>query len=394
MVELFSDKKNCSGCTACQFACPKDLITMESDNEGFLYPRINNIDACTECMICAKVCPLRGDKYFALETFDTPVVYAVKHKSAEVLAGSTSGGLFTAISDYVLENNGYIIGAAYDETFSVRHIIVNTIKGRDQLRGSKYVQSRKENVFPEIKKLLKDGNLVYFTGLPCDVAGLHAFLRRKFDNLITSDLICHGVPSPKIFSDYLSFIKTKYKSKSIKSVIARSKKRGWLHPHMEINIFDKTYLQSHFSDPFYKLFYKNIILRPSCHSCKFTNLQRTSDITLADFWGVEKHHPKFFDNGGVSLALINTAKGQKVFESIKGKISWIESNIQNCIQPNLHKPSKASPKREAFWGDYHRYGYNFVQKKYVGSPFKNRIKSQFLYPIVKRLGILKLFKKG
>jgi len=392
MVELFSDKKNCSGCTACQHICPVGAITMESDSEGFLYPHINK-KVCTECMACVNVCPLKKNGHYATENFDIPKVYGVKHKSAEVLAESTSGGLFTAISDYVLENKGYIVGAAYDESFSVRHIIVNTVEGRNRLRGSKYVQSRKGNVFPEVKKLLKNGNLVYFTGLPCEVTGLHAFLQKKYDNLITSDLICYGAPSPQIFSDYLNSIREKYKNDTVCSINLRSKKKGWNNPHISVHMLHNNYLRDYYTDSFGRLFFKNIILRPSCYNCKFSSHNRLSDITLADFWGIEKSHPEFFDNRGVSLALINTTIGYQVFEYIKDKIDWIESSINNCIQPNLYKPSKAPSYREAFWNDYHRYGYTYIQKKYIGSALKNRIKSQYLYPLLKRLWILKLLKK-
>jgi coenzyme F420-reducing hydrogenase beta subunit len=322
-----------------------------------------------------------------------PTVYAVKHKRAEVLAESASGGLFTAISDYVLENNGYVVGAAFDELFSVQHIIINTTKGRNLLRGSKYVQSRKGDVFSEIKKLVNKGNLVYFTGLPCEVAGLNSFLRKRYDNLITSDLVCHGAASPKIFSDYLNYIRNQYMDDTIVSVNFRSKGKGWNNLHIAIGMLHNQYLADYYGDSFGRLFFMNIILRPSCHDCKFTNCKRPSDITLADFWGIEKSHPKFFDNRGVSMALINTVKGQQVFEHIKSNIDWIESNTNKCMQPQLHKSSKPSAQREEFWNDYYRHGYSYLQKKYIGSSLKNRIKSQILYPVLNRMGILKFIRK-
>lgn len=392
MVELVTGKKNCSGCTACQSVCHADSITMESDTEGFLYPRIN-ANTCTECMACIKVCPLNKKECDTSDNFDLPLVFAVKHKNKAVLTESTSGGLFTAISDHILANNGYIVGAAYDKSFLVHHVTVNTIEGRNLLRGSKYVHSKKGDVFTEVKKLLDGGNIVYFTGLPCEIAGLNAHLDKKYNNLITSDLICSGVASPKIFSEYINFISDKYSRDTINTINLRSKEKGWNSAHISINLTHNKYLKDYFTDPFARLFCRNIILRPSCYVCKFSNLKRVSDITLADFWGIEKSHPEFFDRRGVSMALINTAKGMRIFENIKNKIDWMQSGVEACNQPRLLKPSNASPYRDAFWKDYNRYGYNFVQKKYIGCALKNRIKSQLLYPLFKHLDILKLFRK-
>jgi coenzyme F420-reducing hydrogenase beta subunit len=217
--------EHCFGCTACEHICPKACISMMPDEQGFLYPFVNEED-CIQCGKCLKVCPYLDSKDVDAELFPNTQVYAVKHIDDEVRLQSSSGGAFTAISDYVLKNNGIVYGASYDSNMVVRHVKVDSIEGRDTLRGSKYVQSNLGKVFREIQSYLQKEIVVIFSGTPCQVAGLRKYLVKSYDNLITVDLVCHGVPSPKVFGDYIQSIEKKYKNKVLDCRF-RDKKEGW-----------------------------------------------------------------------------------------------------------------------------------------------------------------------
>jgi coenzyme F420-reducing hydrogenase beta subunit len=362
MITLYTKKENCSGCTACMNICSKNAISMQVDEEGFLYPHINN-ELCVECGLCTRICPFHDD-YSTNENFDTPLVYAVKHKSDDVRLSSSSGGMFTAISDYVLDENGVIYGVDFDENFVVCHKRATTVNERDKFKGSKYVQSDLNQIFKAVKDDLILNRYVLFTGTPCQTAGLYSYLNNKVNTkkLFMCDIVCHGTPSPKIWREYINFMTAKHKKK-ISQYHFRYKWRG-INVLMKFNdgssIHNKNDLLT-----FINLFFSHVVLRPSCHNCKFTNFHRPSDITIADFWGIEKCKPEFEDNKGVSLVLLNTPKGQRLFDEIKRELVYEVSNAKDCPHPNLQHPSVASPKREEFWNDYYKYGFVYVIKKYV-----------------------------
>ena len=224
MMLLYERKEECCGCTACMSICPKQAITMISDEEGFLYPSINQ-ELCIECDLCKQVCPF-SDNYRTSGNYDQPLVYAAKHKDDKVRMNSSSGGMFTAISDYILDNDGVIYGAAFDENLVVRHQKAETAEDRNKFRGSKYVQSNLNGIFGDIKNELKKGRTVLFTGTPCQNAGLRAFLNKSYDNLYLCDIVCHGTPSPLMFENYIKYCERKNKS-SIKEYYCRFKGKGW-----------------------------------------------------------------------------------------------------------------------------------------------------------------------
>lgn len=364
MIQI-TDKHLCCGCTACFSICPESCITMCSDAEGFLYPVVET-DACIKCRLCEKVCPLYPMNGYTHNTTANIMVYAVKHQKEDVRVCSSSGGAFTAISDYVLKGGGVVYGAAFDASFKVEHRKAETSAERDAFRKSKYVQSDLKNTFTEIQSFLKVGRSVLFTGTPCQVAGLKVFLRKDYGHLITCDLVCHGVPSPKMFSDYCTFVERKYRSE-LTQYDFRSKTKGWRDYSPTATFANGIHKKGTFAlKTFIRIFFTNLSFRPACYTCKYANFNRPSDLTLADFWGVEKSYPAFDDNRGISLLLVNSPKGREVFEKIKELFIYMKSTKQACMQHNLHAPTQPRGDRNLFWQEYLCYGFEFVAKKYGG----------------------------
>jgi coenzyme F420-reducing hydrogenase beta subunit len=385
MIQVYDKNNDCCGCTACKNICPTQAIIMKPDEEGFLYPQINQ-DLCIDCGLCRKVCAFQNG-YNTDHILEKQQVYAIKHKSDEVRKNSTSGGAFTAISDYILKKNGVIYGAAFDDEFCVVHQRVETVDGRNKMRGSKYVQSDLNDVYLQIKEDLKNGRNVLFTGVGCQVAGLNSYLEKSkvnVEKLLTVDIICHGVPSPKLFSDYISYLEVKNKSK-IKQYHFRSKIKGW--GHTEYTVFEngKQDHTSILSQTYKELFYSNLSLRPSCYTCKYTNFLRPADITIADYWGIENYFPEFKDELGVSAIIINTAKGTSSYSELCDSVVSIASNINDCAkrQRNLYTPSPMNPRRDEFWKEYKQYGFDYIINKYTSMSFKYRLKQGIRHMLVK-----------
>jgi len=393
MITLFKKKQDCCGCTACVNICPEHAITMEPDEEGFLYPQVNT-DLCIKCGICKNVCPLQNE-YETPDNFSEPKVYAVKHKSDSVCNASSSGGMFTALSDEILSCGGVIYGVGFDDNMVVCHQRAENESQRNKFRGSKYVQSEMRQTFLEVKEDLELGNKVLFTGTPCQVAGLKNYLNQSgvdSTNLVTCDIVCYGTPSPLMFTEYIKFCEAKCGKKIINHVF-RSKIKGW-HVHKEINIFSdgQEDYKSFLSQLYKKIFFTNMVLRPSCYNCKFTRLRRPSDITIGDFWGLDKVMPEFNDNKGVSLVLINTAKGKRIFNKNSKGIMYRQSNKLDCLQPRLKEPTKPSPKRNMFWQDYRVNGFEYVVRKYFGYGVKGSLK-RFILESLRKTGLLPVMKK-
>lgn len=371
MIQI-QDKRECCGCTACASICNHEAIHMQVDEMGFKYPVVD-IAKCVECGLCEKVCAFH-EHYDTTSNFQEPFVYAVRHKNNNEIKTSRSGAMFTALSDFIFERKGIVYGVGFADHFRVVHKRITNREDCKDLKGSKYVQSDLTDIFRSVKKDLVDGFLVLFSGTPCQTSGLHSFLGKKeWENLYLCDIVCHGVPSPKVWADYLEYVETK-ENRLIEKVNFRDKERGW-KAHFESFVFQsgKKIITRTFTD----LFYKHLILRPSCSSCKFTNTRRPSDITIADFWGWEKAVPGFNDDDlGCSLVFVNTPKGDQLFKHILPEIHAIQTDLAHCMQPNLEHPSVFSPKYDSFWKDYQRKGFDFVVKKYGDKGFRHKI-SQF-----------------
>ena len=374
MIEIFKDKKDCCGCTACYAICPQEAISMQPDSEGFLYPLID-VYKCNECGLCKQVCAFQTG-YDISENLAEPPVYAVKHLSDEVRSNSTSGGMFTAISDEILKQKGVVYGAGFDENLVVCHQRATDNIGRNKFRGSKYVQSDMRLTLAQVATDLCEGRQALFTGTPCQAGAVRAYLDKRGvirEGLILCDFICHGTPSPAIFYDYID-LGHKTSKGEIVNHLFRSKVNGW--DHTEVNIFKNGEVdsRSRYSQLYKGLFHSNLVLRPSCHNCKYTNLNRSSDLTIGDFWGIEKCLPEFDDNKGVSLLLVNTKNGANLLEKVKDSLNVREVGIMDCLQPQLQYPVKASGQRSAFWNDYYSKGFRFVAAKYAGNNVVNRFK--------------------
>lgn len=371
------NKEDCSGCSACAKVCPVNAILMIADEEGFLYPKIDE-QKCIKCGLCDKVCGFAPKQ----AQIGLPKAYGVKHREIETRITSRSGGASVAFSDWILKHSGVIYGASMQKDCTVKHVRAASDIERDAMKTAKYVQSDMDNMYPLVARDLNEGKMVLFSGTPCQIAGLYAYINAKKvkdEKLFTCDLVCHGVPSPKVWHDYVEYIKKKY-NQEIEIANFRDKSFGW-DSHCES--FLLTNGKKVASRDYTDLFYEHIMFRPSCHKCYFANVNRIADVTLADFWGIEKNKPEFNDNKGVSLVLVNTEKGKRMFEASLADLESFECNVQNCMQPTLVKPSVASGRRTAFWNDYNQMPFDEVLKKYTtplsGSLRAKRSLKQVMY---------------
>lgn len=371
-MNLFESKVDCCGCTACANICPPSAISMIADEEGFLYPVVDS-ERCIACDLCRDVCAFQND-LSNKECSGFPFAYAAKHRSNAVRLYSSSGGVFTAISDICLKNDGVVYGVAFNEMIQAVHMRATNQEERDRCRGSKYVQSHLRDTFNKVEQDIQNERTVLFTGTPCQVAGLKAFLGCEYENLVTVDFVCHGTPSPLIFRDHIKYLQEK-RGKRVVAYQCRSKVNGW-HSHTEIVEFEsgvKDY-KSVYSQSYKDLFYSHLIIRPSCHNCQYANLNRPADITIGDFWGIENCLPHLDDNKGISLLLANTGKGKKMLDSLQTEMEIHQIETKDCLQPNLQHPTPPSPKRLKFWKEYSEYGYEFILKKYTYCNIVGRLK--------------------
>lgn len=371
MIKLYNQKKDCCGCTACMAVCPKKAITMKPDDKGFSYPEIND-KLCIECGLCTKICAFQNG-YSTEENLPEPHIYAVRHLDEKERATSRSGGMFAALCKWIFtEKNGIVYGVGYGEHFRAVHKRAENMREAFEFKGSKYVQSDMGNVFSQVRDDLKAGKNVLFSGTPCQTAGLKGFLKNvNTDNLYICDIICHGVPSPMVWDDYLTYLENKNNSKAVNVNFRDKEKLGWT-VHFESVTFESGIKE--FGEIYTHLFYNCIMFRPSCKNCKYTNFLRPSDITLADFWGIGKAVPEMHDNKGVSLILVNTKKGEDMFAAVSNDIAYKETVKEKCMQPNLQHPSVFSVETDSFWNDYKANGFNYAAKKYGILNFKGQLK--------------------
>lgn len=364
MIKI-KDKSDCCGCTACANVCMHDAITMKPDALGFLYPVVDKIK-CVDCGMCEKVCAF-NDNYDVSMNLIQPDVYAARHKNMLEVETSRSGAAFIAISDYVLKNGGVVYGVGYTEHFRVVHKRATTKEERDEFKGSKYVQSDLDHVFRQVRKDLKNNLLVLFSGTPCQTAGLNSYIGKKLrENLILVDIVCHGVPGPYLWRDYLAYLEKKQGDRICMVNFRDKQMYGWTAHHETFK-----FVNSKNKISFRYLFYQNIMFRYSCGKCHYTNTKRPSDITIADFWGWEKIDKNINkDDKGVSLILVNSEKGRKIFNLVKNNMIVVSVQLQDCMQPNLRRPSVIHPLRKNFERDFIRKGIEYVMNHDYNQGFK------------------------
>lgn len=369
---------DCCGCNACVLKCPRHCISMVDNNEGFWYPHVDE-EACIHCGLCEKVCP-----QINIGNSSKPLgVYALKHGDLKIQLNSSSGGAFSVLAEDVINNGGVVFGAAFDGKGNVVHEKVDNIKDLDKLRMSKYVQSHIGNSFREAERLLRNENLVLFVGTPCQIHGLKLFLRKDYQNLLCVDFICHGVPSPKVWRQYLeetlslgeknsvSFFCSPRISKRnvlVKDIQFRNKSLGWkkysfvLHYNLaeptgdsEKNTVSSPLYTEHtvsetlYENPYLRGFIHDLYLRPSCYECRNKGFRSGSDITMGDFWGIEKSYPELYDANGVSCLMVNTKHGLQFLSRFEEQLQEVDYLKVLEYNPSIEKPVKCPPFRRLFF---------------------------------------------
>ena len=367
------DKSKCSGCHACMVACPKQCIKMLSDNEGFLYPFVDE-NVCVDCGACDKVCPYHN---VVSEKKQNPKAYAAISKDECVLLNSSSGGVFSLLAKKIISDGGVVFGAIFDENFNVKHHYVTNIEDLGKLRGSKYVQSEIGTTYKDAENYLKDGKSVLFTGTPCQILGLKSYLNKEYENLITQDIICHGVPSPMVWGKYVKY-RSALAGASARRIFSRHKKYGWKRYSASFTFEnDAEYLCQFDCDPFMRSFLKNLCLRPSCYYCNSNGDKRVSDITLADFWGIENVDAQMYNVNGTSLVVVNTDKGEKLLKEIQKDLIIKEESLSDAVKFNpCYSKSVVMPKeREGFMKSIVDCGFVEAYNKYAKESTKTKIKN-------------------
>ena len=364
-------KEECTGCHGCYNVCPKKCIDMNFDEEGFLYPSIDS-SKCVECGLCEKVCPI----IHTVEVENEPIAIGCYNKDEKIRMNSSSGGIFTLISKLVIQTGGVVFGAEFDENYNVRHNYVDNMEDLHKFRGSKYVQSTIGSSYYDAKQFLEQGRQVLFSGTPCQIAGLKRYLQKDYDNLICQDIVCHGVPSTYVWEHYKNFIAN---GRRISSVKFRDKSTGWKTYSLQIDFDDgSSYKDIGNENSYIKGFVRDFYLRPSCYECKYKTLHRESDITLADFWGIEANVPELDDNKGTSLIFINSDKGRIVFENIKKDIVFQNVDIKKAVtyNPSACKVSLYNKKRLSFYRKYKKIRFDLL----IDNLMKERMKKKiFIY---------------
>lgn len=387
-----TNKQDCCGCHACASVCAKRSITMQEDNEGFLYPVVD-ANTCTDCGLCEKVCPVINQ--------DKPrkplKVYAAKNRNEEIRRQSSSGGIFTPLAEAVIRDGGVVFGAKFDKDWNVVHAWTDTIEGIADFRGSKYVQSTIGDTYREAREFLKQGRKVLFSGTPCQISGLRKFLRKGYDNLLIVDVVCHGVPSPLVWRKYLEETMERLRAERdagkntvssslmdlpvITAISFRDKTHGWKKFGFRLryaaskaagnsvsissNDEDSTFLQPFLKNVFMKGFLKNLYLRPSCYACAARSGKSGSDISIADFWGVQNYYPEFDDDKGIGLVLVNTDKGRRAYEQTNA--DSIESTYEQGLMHNpcLEHSVARTKWVGTFWTEFRINGITILNKIFI-----------------------------
>ncbi|MBE6149304.1 MAG: 4Fe-4S dicluster domain-containing protein [Firmicutes bacterium] len=374
MKELVIDKEKCCGCGACANICPKNAICMVEDEYGFVYPQIDETK-CIKCGLCSKVCAYNEQK----KMIESQESYMAVSKNEEILINSASGGVFFSIAKNIIEKKGVVFGCSMendvDGNMEPCHVKVTDINGLKKLQGSKYVQSNIKQIYKEVKQELINNKFVLFSGTPCQVSALKSYLGKlDQEKLYTIDLICHGVPSSRMFKDYIKYLEHKNKIK-ITGFKFRDKSKGW-------GLFAKiSFIKGNkkvekifpcISSSFYQLFLDSLIYRKNCYSCPFAGNNRIGDITIGDYWGIEQEHAEYFKKyklnsaKGISCAIINNTKGKKLIDEFSQGLLILESEFEKIQMHNkqLNKPSEYNSNRELVLKLYKNNGYGSVDKWY------------------------------
>lgn len=370
------EKSKCCGCAVCVDICPVNAISMQNDTEGFMYPSVNK-EICIACGQCVKKCaftnPVKVEKHITM-------AYVAKHKKESVRMNSRSGGVFVAASDWILEQGGSVYGCVLDDDLHARHVRATTKAERDAMCKSKYIQSDMRDILPEITNDLRNNNYVLFSGTGCQLGGvIHALEAKHIDTtkFYAIDIVCHGCASPQIFEEYIRYIETKEKVK-VEAFDFRDKTQcGW-DGHVETYTVNG---KKKAGVTYREIFHTDLCLRPSCYNCSYACVERETDLTIADAWGIKSALPTFNDNKGVSMFLVQNEKGMQLLQAIKNDCYVEELPLASMMQSNLKHPSVPKGNRDEFWSEYSEFGIAGIVEKYGKYPLKKKIRAKIKYKL-------------
>lgn len=340
MRQLYWKKEACCGCGACLDACGQGAIRMAADREGFLYPQIDSA-LCINCGRCQEVCPMTKPRE---KTAAPRQFFGAQAKSEAVRYASSSGGLFPVLAEYVFQRQGVVYGAAYGENMRVVHREVSCREELDAVKRTKYVQSGLEGIYRTIEARLQEGRWALFCGTPCQAEGLRRYLKRPYPKLILADLVCYGVPSPGIWGDYVTYLEKKHGGHMTDFSFRDKRQRDSGHTRAYV-IGGQEHSGSLYEDEYCGMYFANRTLRPSCHACPFCTVDRGSDFTIGDFWGIEKVRPEFDDGMGTSLVILHTEKAREIWCAVRDELSWFACGEEDVLQPRLSCPTRAPKSR-------------------------------------------------
>lgn len=352
-MALFNEKKSCCGCGACKDVCPVDAIRMLPDKEGFLYPQID-AKRCVGCKRCEKVCPIKH----SLDAKKQNTYFGVQAKEDAVRYASSSGGMFSVLAEYVLRRQGIVWGAAFNEKMEVVHVEAGNQTEVERLKKTKYVQSNLEGVYQSIEAALKEERWLLFCGTPCQAHALKLFLGKDYPKLLLVDLICYGVPSPGVWASYVKYLEKKGGG-TMASFSFRDKRNRDNGHVCSYKINGKEYAKPLNEDLYCRMYFENYIIRPSCHSCNYCTAERESDVTIGDFWGIEKTRSEMDDGMGNSAVILHTKKAREIWEQIKDELKWFACKEEEVLQPRLERPTKPARKRQLLFCFYQIMPYAF-----------------------------------
>lgn len=363
MIKL-SKKTDCCGCTACEHSCPKHCISMKSDAEGFLYPSVD-LEVCIDCGKCERVCPVANQYAPNIPEY----CIAAINNNEETRFHSSSGGMFSLLAEKIINSGGIVFGVIFDEKWDVIHSSAESLEQLTHMRGSKYIQSALGDTYLKVKCELLKGRPVMFTGTQCQVSGLNHFLGKSYSNLVTIEIICHGVPSPATWQSYRPVLKHSFRF--------RDKRNGWTASCIS---YDSKFI-SHLEDTFMQSFFCKLNIRPSCYACPAKNGRSGADITLGDFWGIQNIAPEFYDNKGTSLVIVHTQKGQALIDSLDFKRISLPYDKGLAGNPSLSHSVEPDINRDFFFQQFKKYGFASAWERTISSNVINRVRRK-LYRMI------------
>ncbi len=341
-MEIYQKKEMCCGCGACIEICPVRAIRKAEDREGFFYPEVNT-ELCIKCGKCRKVCPTKAHDMIENEN----LYLGVQAKSKKIRYSSSSGGMFSIVAQYVLRRQGIVYGAAYDENMRIIHKAAETEEELERIKRTKYVQSNMDGIYEEIESHLRQQRWVLFCGTPCQADALIRYLNQDYEKLIVIDLVCYGVSSPGMWKRYISYLEHTHRGK-MTDFSFRDKRNSDNGQMRSYRINGKEYAGSLYRDIYCRIYFKNYILRPSCYKCQFCSVDRKSDFTIGDFWGIKHVRPDMDDGMGTSMVIAHSYKAKKIWDEIKEELNWFKCEKQDLLQPRLWKPTEQAKGRWLF----------------------------------------------